>query len=158
MATLRKRDASQDGSSRAESRSDRVFDHAPDRRGAHRRSRHAADTTAGIGLVPFILALTGLSCCVAGLYHIPRYHQTQGLETEKERLEALIARVHTERRDYERLQQAITEERHFREGVLRRVTGQHRSPRLTISEWLRREALLDSERQGRVPGQEAPDS
>ena len=101
------------------------------------------------GFFNFLLVLGGISCLVAGRWHLPRYQEYSRLEVERTRLEVLIREAHEHRADYERLQEAMVHQPHFRDIVLRRVTGQHPYPVLTIPEWI---AEKDARRAAGVGG------
>lgn len=88
------------------------------------------------GFIHFLLIWSGICCFVAAVWQLPRFERLAALHGDAERLRARVAESLDTAREYECLAAAVRTDPHFREAVLRRVTGERPHRVQTLSEWI----------------------
>ncbi|MFQ5655320.1 MAG: hypothetical protein ACE5GW_11395 [Planctomycetota bacterium] len=99
----------------------------------------------------YLLILLGCSSLAAATWNLPRHQKTRSLEEQGRELERELEALERSARILDRSRWAFLHDPHFREGMLRRVTGERLRGELTLQEWIR---LKESD-EGRVPLQDS---
>ena len=97
----------------------------------------ASRSGAGSSLPQFVLLFVGVACIVAGTWNIPRQQEVEELESHREELQDSLNEVQLERARYTRMRDAYRNDPHYREGMLRIVSGERLDGELTVEEWIR---------------------
>ena len=84
------------------------------------------------GFLQFVLVVAGASCAIAGIWNIPRYRESRDLEARIDRLQNEANDLHTERARFFRMRDAFLHDAHFREGMLRLISGEHLEGEMTL--------------------------
>ncbi len=84
----------------------------------------------------FLLALTGVTCLVAGTWNLPRHAHIERLEQRRQKLEATLNALERRRSEVRRCEHALYHDPYYRERILRRLMGTPRSDELTLDEWI----------------------
>ena len=97
----------------------------------------ASRSGAGSSLPQFVLLFVGVACIVAGIWNIPRQREVEELESQRAGLQDTLNEVQVESARYARMRDAYQNDPHYREGMLRIVSGERLDGELTVEEWIR---------------------
>ena len=92
------------------------------------------------GFFQFVLILVGASCAIAGIWSVPRYRQSRQLQSEIDTLQRECNQLQSARARFFRMRHAFLLDAHYREGMLRLISGEHLEGEMTLEEWLRVQA------------------
>ena len=91
----------------------------------------------GVSFGQFLVLAVGIACIAAGLWSIPTRAETRELEGRRGELHATLNDLHKQKARYARMREAFRHDSHYREGMIRRITGERLDGEFTVDEWIR---------------------
>lgn len=91
----------------------------------------------GVNFGQFLVLAIGLTCIAAGLWSIPRRQETRELEGQRGELHSTLNDLNQQKARYSRMREAFQHDSHYREGMIRLITGERLDGEFTVDEWIR---------------------
>ena len=91
----------------------------------------------GVNFGQFLVLAVGIACIAAGTWNLPTHLETRELETKRGELHDTLNDLHKERARYARMREAFHHDSHYREGMIRLITGERLDGEFTVDEWIR---------------------
>lgn len=91
----------------------------------------------GLSFGQFTLLAVGIACIAAGTWNLPTRQETRELEQRRDELHSTLNDLHRKKARYARMREAFRHDSHYREGMIRLISGERLDGEYTVDEWIR---------------------